>query len=150
MTRSIELGACSTPAPICSLPDSSMRLDQLLAVEDHAPVEVTWSVYQHLVAAYRNTNKTDARNDLATVIDTLACGVPKGLPELAKLGRTLNKRRADVLAYFNHPGTSNGPSEAINGRLEHLRGTPLGFHDLTNYNRRALLNTGGFTPAFHP
>jgi hypothetical protein len=28
-----------------------------------------------------------------------------------------------VLAYFDRPGTSNGPTEAINGRLEHLRGT---------------------------
>jgi transposase len=28
-----------------------------------------------------------------------------------------------VLAYFDRPGTSNGPTEAINGRLEHLRGS---------------------------
>lgn len=125
------------------------RLDQLFAVEDHAPVEVTWSVYQHLVAAYRNKNKTDARSDLAKVIDTLACGVPKGLPELAKLGRTLNKRRADLLVYFNHPRTSNSPSEAINGRLEHPRGTALGFRNLTDYIRRALLDTGRSRPAFH-
>jgi len=26
------------------------------------------------------------------------------------------------LAYFDRPGTSNGPTEAINGRLENLRG----------------------------
>jgi hypothetical protein len=30
-------------------------------------------------------------------------------------------------------GTSNGPTEAINGRLEHLRGSALGFRNLTNY-----------------
>jgi transposase len=29
-----------------------------------------------------------------------------------------------VLAYFDRPGTSNGPTEAINGRLEHLRADP--------------------------
>ncbi|MFL3896334.1 transposase, partial [Pseudomonas aeruginosa] len=34
-------------------------------------------------------------------------------------------RRAGT--YFDRPGTSNGPTEAINGRLEHLRGTALGF-----------------------
>ena len=37
----------------------------------------------------------------------------------------LTKRAADVLAYFDRPGTSNGPTEAINGRLEHLRGSFL-------------------------
>jgi hypothetical protein len=30
-----------------------------------------------------------------------------------------------VLAYFDRPGTSNGPTEAINGRLEQLRGSAL-------------------------
>ncbi len=55
------------------------------------------------------------------------------------LGRTLKRRAADVLAYFDRPGTSNGPTEAINGRLEHLRGTALG-----------LLDTGGFRPRIHP
>jgi len=27
------------------------------------------------------------------------------------------------------PATSNGPTEAINGRLEHLRGSALGFRN---------------------
>lgn len=31
---------------------------------------------------------------------------------------------ADVLIYFDRPGTSLGPTEALNGRLEHLRGSP--------------------------
>ncbi len=52
----------------------------------------------------------------------------------------------DVLAYFDRPGTSNGPTEAINGRLEHLRGSALGFRNLTNYIARSLLETGGFRP----
>jgi transposase len=51
-----------------------------------------------------------------------------------------------VLAYFDRPGTSNGPTEAINGRLEH----PLGFRNLTNYIARSLLETGGFRPQLHP
>ncbi len=57
---------------------------------------------------------------------------------------------ADVLAFFDRPGTSNGPTEAINGRLEHLRGSALGFRNLTNYIARSLLETGGFKPALHP
>ena len=42
-----------------------------------------------------------------------------------------------MLAYFDRPGTSNGPTEAINGRLEHLRGSALGFRNLTNYIARS-------------
>ena len=55
-----------------------------------------------------------------------------------------------ILAYFDHPHTSNGPTEAINGRLEHLRGSALGFRNLTNYIARCLLETGGFRPQLHP
>ena len=73
------------------------------------------------------------------VIDGLADSVPPVLDELKTLGRTLNRRAVDVLAYFDRPGTSNGPAEAINGRLEHLRGSALGFRNLTNYNARSLL-----------
>ena len=40
--------------------------------------------------------------------------------------------------------TSNGPTEAINGRIEHLRGTALGFRNIIHYITRALLDTGGF------
>jgi len=72
------------------------------------------------------------------------------LTELRRLGRTLTHRAADVLAYFDRPGTSNGPTEAINGRLEHLRGSALGFRNLTNYIARSLLESGGFKPPLHP
>ena len=83
------------------------------------------------------------------LIASLASGVPAALSELATLGRALNKRSADVLAYFDQPGSSNGPTEAINGRLEHLRGSALGFRNLTNYIARCLLEAGGFRPRLH-
>ena len=51
---------------------------------------------------------------------------------IRKLGRTLKQRATDILALFDRPGTSNGPTEAINGRLEHLRGSALGFRNLTD------------------
>ncbi|SLM88284.1 Mobile element protein [Brachybacterium nesterenkovii] len=38
----------------------------------------------------------------------------------------------------------------FNGRLEHLRGSALGFRNLTNYIARSLLETGGFRPRLHP
>jgi transposase len=68
---------------------------------------------------------------------------------LHRLDRTLNARRSDILAFFDRPGTSNGPTEAINGRLEHLHGTALGFRNLANHITRSLLETGGFRPLLH-
>jgi len=50
---------------------------------------------------------------MTKLIESLRHGVPAALSELHTLGRTLNTRAADVLAYFDRPGTSNGPTEAI-------------------------------------
>ena len=55
-----------------------------------------------------------------------------------------------MLAYLDRPGTSNGPTEAINGRLEHLRGSALGFRNLTDYIAGCQLEAGGFRPSLHP
>ena len=57
---------------------------------------------------------------MTAVIDSVSTGVPKALTEVTKLGRTLTKRAADVLAYFDRPGTSNGPTEAIKCRRRHF------------------------------
>ena len=85
--------------------------------------------------------------EIACLSDT---GVPRSLTEITTLGRTLTRRAGDILTYFDHPHTSNGPTEAINGRLEHLHGSALGFRNLTHYITRALLETGGFRPQLHP
>lgn len=61
----------------------------------------------------------------------------------------MKRRRADVLAFFDHPGTSSGPTEALNGRPEHLRGTARGIRNLTNYITRSLLDAGGFRLLIH-
>ena len=64
------------------------------------------------------------------LIGSISHSVPTALREMITLGRTLKRRAVDMLAYFDRPGTSNGPTEAINGRLEHLRGSALGFRNL--------------------
>lgn len=83
------------------------------------------------------------------MIAALTTGVPAGLDKPCKLGRTLVHRAVDVLAYFDRPRTSNGPTEAVNSRLEHLRGSVLGLRDLTDFIARSLLETGGFKPRLH-
>lgn len=83
---------------------------------------------------------------MTKLINAISAGVPKALIKIVTLGRILGKRAVDALAYFDRPGTSNGPTEAINGRLEHLRGSAVDFRNLTNYTARSLLETGGFRP----
>ncbi|WFP16182.1 ISL3 family transposase [Citricoccus muralis] len=125
------------------------RLQKVFTSDDNVEVEATWSIYQKIVAAYRNPSRLEGKKQLQEVIASLSRGVPKRLTELVSLGRTFKRRATDILAYFDRPGTSNGPTEAINGRLEHLRGTALGFRNLTHYITRALLDTGGFRPYLH-
>lgn len=125
------------------------RLEKVFTSDDHVEVEATWSIYQKIVAAYRNPSRLEGKKQLQEVIASLSRGVPKRLTELVSLGRTFKRRATDILAYFDRPGTSNGPTEAINGRLEHLRGTALGFRNLTHYITRSLLDTGGFRPYLH-
>ena len=124
--------------------------DPDIHADAHVEVEATWGIYQRMIAAYREPDRAKGRQLMSRLIESVSHGVPKALSEVLTLGRTLNKRVADVLAYFDRPGTSNGPTEAINGRLEHLRGSALGFRNLTNYIARSLLETGGFRPRLHP
>ena len=126
------------------------RLEKLFTADAHVEVEATWGIYQRMIAAYREPDRARGRALMQRLIHSLSHGVPGALSEVITLGRTLTKRATDVLAYFDRPGTSNGPTEAFNGRLEHLRGSALGFRNLTNYIARSLLETGGFRPRLHP
>ena len=117
------------------------RLEAVFADENHIAVEICWGFYQRLIAAYGQTDRRRAKTMMSTLIDSLRRGVPAGLEELAQLSRTLHRRRADVLAYFDHHA-SNGPTEAINGHLEALRRNALGFRNLTHYRLRSLLHCG--------
>ncbi len=130
-------------------PRQKTRLEALFAGDDHVEVETTWGIYQQMIAAYREPDKAKGKTLMQAVIDAIGSGVPGALTEVITLGRTLRKRAADILAYFDRPGTSNGPTEALNGRLEHLRGSALGFRNLTHYIARSLLETGGFRPRLH-
>jgi transposase len=117
------------------------RIGAVFADDAHAAVETTWCAYQQLIDAYAHDDPQRGKTLLATLIELLRRGLPAGLEELAQLGRTLHRRRDDILAYFTHRA-SNGPTEAINGRLEALRRNALGFRNLINYRIRSLLHCG--------
>ena len=92
---------------------------------------------------------TDLHSQLRRA-EYLSCWIPDELKELHSLRTTFQRRRADILAYFDHPGTSNGPTEALNGMLEHLRGIALGFRNRSNYLIRSLLHAGEMDRLLQP
>ena len=132
-------------------PRQQHQLADLFACDCHVALEVTWRVYQNISDAYRDPNKVSGKALMQAEIACLSdAGVPSSLTEIVTLGRTLQRRVGDILAYFDHPHTTGGPTEAVNGRLEHLRGSGLGIRNLIHYITRAFLETGGFRPQLHP
>ncbi len=119
------------------------RLERLFNQrEEHIALEVTYLAYQDIITAYSHPDRRIGKKLMTALIDKLRKRLPDGLEELAQLGRTLWRKRDQILAFFDHGGTSNGPVEAINGRLEHLRGIALGFRNFTHYVLRCLLHSG--------
>ncbi|PZP14440.1 MAG: hypothetical protein DI611_12000 [Brachybacterium faecium] len=135
--RATGSGACCTPVLICS--PKSTRLKAVVVRDEHVEVDTTGGIYRRIVTAYRNPDRTAGKKALQAVIDDLTDGVPE---QLITLGRTLKRRapgRAGLLRPSRH---QQRPTEAIYGRLEHRRGTALGFRNLAHYVIRALLDTG--------
>jgi hypothetical protein len=66
---------------------------------------------------------------------------PAALDELIEFWALLDEDRALVAGRRARPRR---------GRLEHLRGSALGFRNLTDYVARSLLETGGSRSQLHP
>ena len=86
------------------------RLQALFADERHAAVQAAWGVYQRLIQAYRTEEAGLGKYLMQRLIDSLRQAVPEGLEEIQTLARTLTERASDILAYFDRPRTSNGPT----------------------------------------
>lgn len=95
-----------------------------------------WGVYQTMVAACRDRDWTKRQDQMQHLIDTLSTAVPAALVEIRTLGRTLKNRAADILAYFDRPGTSDRPTEAIKGKPNHFI--------LENWSRSLILRSPVF------
>ena len=103
-----------------------VHLEALFADEQHVEVEATWGIYQRMVTAYREPDRELGKFVMQSVLDSLASGVPAGLAELRSLGRTLKQRAAYILAFFDRPGTSNGPTEASTAASNTYEALPWG------------------------
>ena len=86
------------------------RLEALFADDRHAAVQASWGVYQRLIQAYRVEDPGLGKYLMQRLIDSLKQAVPDGLEEIQALAKTLTSRSQDILAYFDQPRTSNGPT----------------------------------------
>ena len=135
---------CYTPDRACSRHASSTNYSTCFPVRSTSRSRSLGAPTKTSPGTYRAPDTDVGKALMEAEINTLtSTRVPRGLTELITLGRTLKRRAGDILAYFDHPHTSNGPTEAINGRLEHLRGSALGLakphqlhHPSTPRNRR--------------
>ena len=64
------------------------------------------------------------------------------IPELVRLAATIDSWRAELLAYFDIGGLSNGPTEAINPTNQKIKRVGHGFRNFDNYRLRLLLHCG--------
>ena len=135
---------CSTPAHASSRRVNNTRYSTCSPVRSTSHSRSPGASTRTSPGAYRDPNKIRGKALIQAEIACLSdAGVPSSLTEIITLGRTLKRRARDILAYFDHPHTTGGPTEAINGRLEHLRGSALGLakphqlhHPSTPRNRR--------------
>ena len=52
------------------------RLSKLFAVDAHVEVEATWGVYQRMIAAYRNPDRSMGRKLMSALIESISEAVP--------------------------------------------------------------------------
>jgi transposase len=110
--------------------------------DPNGEVNVTWQCYQQLRSIYHAT-PAKGRQIAIKVLDSFhTCPIP----EVARLGRTLRAWRAQLLAYFDTSGVSNGGTEAINLIIEKVRRLAHGFKDFDHYRLRIMLAADGRRP----
>jgi transposase len=112
------------------------------AGDPRGEVNITWQCYQQLRSIY-HAAPAKGREIAIKVLDSFhTCPIL----EVARLGRTLRAWRAQVLAYFDTSGVSNGGTEAINLIIEKVRRLAHGFKNFDHYRLRIMLAADGRRP----
>ena len=110
-------------------------------------VAAAWIDAQDLRLLYRAPDRARAEELLYRLLVHCA---DAHVPELTRLARTLDAWRGELLAAFDHPGISNGPTEAINLIIKKIKRVGHGFRNLQNYRLRLLLHCGVTWHTAHP
>jgi transposase len=114
----------------------------LAAGDPQDEVNIAWQCYQQLRSIYHAV-PAKGRQIAQKILDSFhTCPIP----EVARLGRTLRAWKAQILAYFDTSGVSNGGTEAINLIIEKVRRLAHGFKNFDHYRLRIMLAADGGRP----
>lgn len=83
----------------------------MVAGDPDGELALAWTIAQRIMALYPQRDPAQARTQIAELTAALR-ECPIG--ELARLGRTLHAWRDELIAHFDHPTVSNGPTENLN------------------------------------
>ncbi|HEX2297203.1 MAG TPA: transposase [Pseudonocardiaceae bacterium] len=109
----------------------------LIAGDPNGETTLAWTAAQGLMDLYQLPDPAQARTRATELITSLrTCPIP----EIAKLGRTLHTWRGELLAHFDHPEVSNGPTENLNLKVKNTKRITRGYHNFDHYRLRLLLN----------
>ena len=117
----------------------SRMLAGLDAGDRNGHVAAAWIACQELRHVYSARTLAEARRRLQTFYWACATGE---VPELHRLGRTIDAWHDQLLAYFTTDGASNGPTEAVNLLIKRIKRVGFGFRNFANYRLRLLLHCG--------
>jgi transposase len=121
-------------------PKARARLETgLVAGDPDGEVTIAWIIAQKVMAIYRLDDPAQARAQVDDLITSLrACPIA----ELARLGRTLHAWQDELVAHFDHPAVSNGPTENLNLKIKNTKRIARGYRNFDHYRLRLLLNHG--------
>jgi transposase len=111
----------------------------LAAGDPGGEVVAAWQGKELLRAVYAASDLAHARAALERFY-RWADGV--GVAELSRLAGTVRAWEAEILAFHQTEGCSNGPTEAVNLLIKKVKRVGHGFRNFTNYRLRLLLHCG--------
>jgi transposase len=102
-------------------------------------IGLTWIAAQDLCFLFESRSRYHAEQQLHRWMTHCA---DADIPELRRLASTIDAWRAELLAYFDTGGVSNGPTEAMNALIKKIKRVGHGFRNFDNYRLRLLLHCG--------
>lgn len=111
----------------------------LLAGDPDGETTLAWTIAQDMMGLYQQHDPIAGRRRAEQLIaDLRDCPIP----ELARLGRTLQAWRPEFLAHFDRPAVSNGPTGSLNLKIKNTMRKARGFRNFANCRPRLLLKHG--------
>jgi transposase len=99
----------------------------LIAGDPNGETTIAWTVAQQVMDLYQHDDRDQAR--AAAAAELIAALRECPIEELARLGRTLQAWREELIAHFVHPEVSNGPTENLNLKIKNTKRVARGYHN---------------------